>query len=244
MNEEAVLARARSAGLAVDWTDAMGRPQRVRTESLRRLLDALDGIDAPAGLPPLVTGRLGRPITIAGIEGDHAAELAVEGGNAKSVVLRDGALPGIRRSGYHRLRFADREVTLAVAPSRCVTLQDIGGGERLWGVAGQGYSLGRARDGGRRASPTGACCSWTSCPSSSDRRSRRCDSRSRTVRSRSPGPQCRRSPSCPRCGTSATATCAVESWPPIAPPRARPTSRRCSALAAAPGADFVMPARS
>ena len=39
MNEEAVLARARAAGVAVDWTDAMGRPQRVRTESLRRLLE-------------------------------------------------------------------------------------------------------------------------------------------------------------------------------------------------------------
>ena len=39
MNEEAVLARARAAGVAVDWTDAMGRPQRVRTELLRRLLE-------------------------------------------------------------------------------------------------------------------------------------------------------------------------------------------------------------
>ncbi len=42
MNEEAVLARARTAGIAVDWTDAMGRPQRVRTDSLRRILEALD----------------------------------------------------------------------------------------------------------------------------------------------------------------------------------------------------------
>ncbi|MBI2741794.1 MAG: 4-alpha-glucanotransferase [Rhodospirillales bacterium] len=148
MNEEAVLARARSAGLAVDWTDAMGRPQRVRTESLRRLLEALDGIDAPAVPPPLVTARLGRPIAIAGLDGDHAAELVLEGGKAKSVVVRDGVLPGIRRLGYHRLRFADREITLAVAPSRCLTLQEIGGGERMWGVAAQVYGLRRAGDGG------------------------------------------------------------------------------------------------
>jgi 4-alpha-glucanotransferase len=148
MNEEAVLARARAAGLAVDWTDTMGRSQRVRTESLRRLLDALDGVDAPAGPPPLVTARLGQPIAIAGIDGDHPAELALEGDDAKSVVLREGALPGIRQPGYHRLRFADRELTLAVAPSRCVTLPDIGGGERLWGVAAQVYSLRRAGDGG------------------------------------------------------------------------------------------------
>lgn len=148
MNEEEVLARARSAGLAVDWTDAMGRPQRVRTESLRRLLEALGSVDVPAGPPPLVTARVGRPIAVAGLEGDHAAELAVEGGDVKSVALRDGALPGIRRPGYHRLRFADREITLAVAPSRCVTLQDIAGGERMWGVAAQIYGLRRAGDGG------------------------------------------------------------------------------------------------
>jgi len=148
MNEEAVLARARSAGVAVDWTDAMGRPQRVRTESLRRLLEALDGVDAPIRTPPLITARLGRPITIAGIDGDQAAELVLEDGKAKSVVLRDGRLPGIGRLGYHRLRLADREITLAVAPPRCVTLQDIGGGERMWGVAAQVYSLRRTGDGG------------------------------------------------------------------------------------------------
>ncbi|MBY0317953.1 MAG: 4-alpha-glucanotransferase [Reyranella sp.] len=148
MNEEAVLARARTAGLAVDWTDAMGRPQRVRTESLRRLLEALDGVDAVASPPPLVTARLGQPISIAGVDGDHPAELALEDGELKSVMVRCGALPGIRRPGYHRLRFAGREVTLAVAPPRCVTLQDIGGGERMWGVAAQVYSLRRAGDGG------------------------------------------------------------------------------------------------
>ena len=75
MNEEAVLARARSAGVAVDWTDATGRPQRVRTESLRRLLEALNGVDTPLGVPPLVTARLGQAIAIAGLDGDHPAEL-------------------------------------------------------------------------------------------------------------------------------------------------------------------------
>ena len=148
MNEEAVLARARSAGVAVDWSDAMGRPQRVRTESLRRLLEALDGVDAPLITPPLVTARIGRRITIPGIDADHPGELVLEDGEAKPVVLRDGALPGIRRLGYHRLRFADREITLAVAPPRCVTLQDIGGGDRMWGVAAQVYGLHRAGDGG------------------------------------------------------------------------------------------------
>jgi 4-alpha-glucanotransferase len=148
MNEDAVLARARTAGVAVDWTDATGRPQRVRTETLRRLLEALDGIDALPGPPPLVTARIGRPIVLPGLDGDHPAELALEDGGVKSVTLRDGALPGIARPGYHRLRVADREITLAVAPARCITLQNIGGGERMWGVAAQVYSLRRAGDGG------------------------------------------------------------------------------------------------
>ena len=73
----------------------------------------------------------------AGIDADHPAELVLEDGEVKSVAIRDGTVPGIGRPGYHRLRFADREVALAVAPSRCVTLQDIGGGERMWGVAAQ-----------------------------------------------------------------------------------------------------------
>jgi 4-alpha-glucanotransferase len=147
MNEEAVLARARAVGIAVDWTDAMGRPQRVRTESLRRLLDAMDGVDPPS-TPPLLTARLGRPIAITGIDADHPAELALEDGEVKAVAIRAGTLPAIGQPGYHRLRFAGREIILAVAPSRCVSLQDIGGGERMWGVAAQVYSLRRAGDGG------------------------------------------------------------------------------------------------
>jgi 4-alpha-glucanotransferase len=148
VNEEAILARAREAGIAVDWVDAMGRPQRVRTEALRRLLGSLDGGDLPAGPPPLVTARVGRRIVLPGLEGDIAGELVLEDGKQRSVVLRDGALPGIRHPGYHRLRFADRELTLAVAPPRCLTLQDVGEGRRMWGVAAQVYGLRRPGDGG------------------------------------------------------------------------------------------------
>src|SRR5205085_6542816 len=50
--------------------------------------------------------------------------------------------------GYHRLPIRDREVTLAVAPPRCVTLQDIAPGERLWGLGVQLYALRREGDNG------------------------------------------------------------------------------------------------
>jgi 4-alpha-glucanotransferase len=147
MNEDALLAHARNAGFAVDWTDAMGRAQRVRPEALRRLIDAVGSDDVAPGLPPLVTARIGKPIVLP-MDVDGPAELLLEDGKTRSIVVRDGALPAISLPGYHRLRFADREVTLAVAPPRCVTLRAIGQDRRLWGVAAQIYSLRRTGDGG------------------------------------------------------------------------------------------------
>ncbi|MBL6618246.1 MAG: 4-alpha-glucanotransferase [Reyranella sp.] len=147
MNEDALLAHARNAGFAVDWTDAMGRAQRVRPEALRRLIDAVGSDEVAPGLPPLVTARTGKPIVLP-MDVDGPAELLLEDGKTRSIVVRDGALPAISLPGYHRLRFADREVTLAVAPPRCVTLRAIGQDRRLWGVAAQIYSLRRTGDGG------------------------------------------------------------------------------------------------
>lgn len=148
MNEEAVLDRARSTGIAVDWVDATGRSQRVPTEALRRILEAIDGRDEPGGVAPLITARVGGPVVLPGVAGDHAGELVLEGGEARPVSIRSGRLPRISRPGYHRLRFADREVTVAAAPSRCITLEEIAEGRRLWGVAAQIYSLRRCGDGG------------------------------------------------------------------------------------------------
>ncbi len=151
MNEEAILQRAREAGLAVDWVDAMGRAQRVGTPSLRRLLDSLDV--ETSDIPPLVTAAAKKPIALPGLspEADTPAELVLEHGDVRAVTLRGGPsanLPAIARPGYHRLRFADREITLAVAPPRCLTIEDVAAGRRLWGVAAQIYSLRRPGDGG------------------------------------------------------------------------------------------------
>ena len=54
------------------------------------------------------------------------------------------AVPPIDTPGYHTLRYGDREVTIAVAPPRCVTIGDIAPGQKLWGIAVQLYSLKRA----------------------------------------------------------------------------------------------------
>src|SRR5216684_3663967 len=153
MNEEAIRAHARQVGIAVDWIDATGRPQRVRTESLRRLLETLDDADDGPDLPPLITARLNARTSLPNLslDADIPAELALEDGNVRRLTLRSGkgaSVPAIAQPGYHRLRFADREITLAVAPARCLTLDDIGAGRRMWGVAAQIYGLRRSGDGG------------------------------------------------------------------------------------------------
>ena len=57
-------------------------------------------------------------------------------------------MPGLDRPGYHRLEMGDAEVTLAVAPPRCFTVEDVARGERIHGIAAQVYGLRRAGDGG------------------------------------------------------------------------------------------------
>jgi 4-alpha-glucanotransferase len=153
MNDEALRLRAREAGLAVDWIDVRGQPHSVSNTSLTRLLEAMpDGHEVP-GLPPLITTRVGERTRLPGLslETGLAAELVLEGGNVLPITLRGGSsatVPPIARPGYHRLRFADREVTLAAAPPRCLTLAEVGGGQRMWGVAAQIYGLRRNGDGG------------------------------------------------------------------------------------------------
>jgi 4-alpha-glucanotransferase len=171
VSDAAILDLARGAGIAVEWVDAAGRQQRVGIESLRRVLDALgfpnatssevaesqhriQECAATARLPPLVTMRAGTRLSLPAdlIEDDTRAEVAFEDGSVHVTRLvrrgRDILGPTLDRCGYHKLRFADRELTVAVAPSRCITLEERGAGKRMWGVAAQIYSLPRSGDGG------------------------------------------------------------------------------------------------
>jgi len=143
VNDETILAQAHKAGIAVDWTDANGQPQRVSVASLNRILDALGDI-GPRQPPPLITATVGQPIDIVA---EGPAELVLEDGSRLSLTLQS-MVPPIDTPGYHTLRYADREVTIAMAPPRCVTIGDIAPGKKLWGIAVQLYSLKRADDGG------------------------------------------------------------------------------------------------
>lgn len=166
MNDEAVRDLARKAGIAVDWTDAAGRPCQVSVPSLQSLLKAL-GFDCNSASDlaeaeqriavqrsqrPLLTTTVGRPALAPDVQDKmRAGELLLEDGTSVPIKLKSNGhgavVPAIRVPGYHTLRYGNREICLAVAPARCVTASDIAP-MKMWGVMAQLYSLRRANDGG------------------------------------------------------------------------------------------------
>ena len=167
MSDDDIRGLARAAGLAETWTDALGIPQHVSIQSLRRILDALGlstataadieagrrQFGAPSTLPPLVTMTVGGRLTLPARAGGAArGQLTYEDGSVATLrfSMRGDRLvgPALDRVGYHQLEFGDRRLTVAVAPPRCVTIEDRAQGKPLWGVAAQIYGLRRAGDGG------------------------------------------------------------------------------------------------
>lgn len=170
MNDEAVRDLARRAGVAVEWHDYAGRPQVVTPDVLRQILDAL-GLpcntrgdlvasrkllgrkSSVQALPPLITAIAGRPTRLDVGAGDaRRALLRLEAGGERELSLSPvrGRLrvPAVSETGYHRLLVDDRDIVLAVAPSRCRTIDDAVPDARLWGIAAQVYALRNSGDGG------------------------------------------------------------------------------------------------
>lgn len=160
MNDEAVKTLAHRAGIAIEWRDYADKPHRVSSESLRRILSAMDlpcdTADDLAGserqleltrLPPLITATVGTPINlpIAVEKSPTSVRVTAQDGTAIQAELRHTAhgalLSAIESPGYHLVEFADERVTVAVAPPRCFTAGDAAPGERLWGLAVQTYGL-------------------------------------------------------------------------------------------------------
>lgn len=169
MSDEAAFDLARAAGLAVDWTDASGGAQRVDLGAARTILSSLGYPAATpseiaesherlrrgkAAVPPLVTVTVGDKLSLPAIDksAGGAGELVLDTGEVVpmrfSVRGQRAVGPAMERVGYHRLRFAGRETTIAVAPPRCLTLAQRGEGRRLWGISAQIYALRRQGDGG------------------------------------------------------------------------------------------------
>jgi 4-alpha-glucanotransferase len=177
VTEEAVRDLARRAGIAVEWTDAFGQPQRVAPDVLRCLLKALglaggtpaelaesrDRVTAAAVGGSMVTADAGKPIVLEA-RADRAgarARLILEDGTGRDVALmsrRDGriAVAAIAQPGYHTLQFGEQSILLAIAPKTSFTADDIAKEARLWGLAAQLYGLRRPGDGG--IGDTGGVC--------------------------------------------------------------------------------------
>jgi 4-alpha-glucanotransferase len=168
MTDEVLNDLARRAGIAVEWNDFSGAPKLVGPDVLRRILDALGLPTATRGdllysrkilqrrstvqlLPPLITATAGRPTRLdVGAGEPHMAQLRLENGVARDISLTPvrGRLrvPAVGEAGYHRLQIDDRELVLAVAPSRCHMIDDAVPDARLWGIATQVYALRRPGD--------------------------------------------------------------------------------------------------
>ncbi len=137
-----LLERAIAAGLQPDWTDAGGRKQAVPDTALRAILDALgkdDGSDSD-----FASADIGMPLQLpSGWRG--LAELILESGNRHSITLDQLATTGIAETGYHRIQQGNRELRVAIAPSRCFSIDDAAPGARLWGPSVQIPSLRSTR---------------------------------------------------------------------------------------------------
>ncbi|MBV9568356.1 MAG: 4-alpha-glucanotransferase, partial [Hyphomicrobiales bacterium] len=171
MSEAELRELAVKAGVAPQWTDLAGITHDVAPQTLRALLTVLGFPCAGAGelqdsaerlarstgdaaTPSLVTARLGEPLILpASVRKARRARLTFEDGTRRNIELGEAScgrklLPQIDRPGYHRLEIGDMEVTLAVAPPLCFTIEDVAPGERIFGLAAQVYGLRRAGDGG------------------------------------------------------------------------------------------------
>ncbi|MBJ9974014.1 4-alpha-glucanotransferase [Pseudomonas sp. S75] len=169
MSDTPLYRLAARAGLARDWTDANDRPQRVSDDALRGVLQGLglpaeddatteqslallDQAEDSEHLPPLFTVDVQAPLSLdRWFQAGSRVRCVLEDGSVRTSTLDAQArLPGDLPLGYHRLEIDNRSFTLAVAPLRCYSLDDVvtQPPARCWGLATQLYSLRRPGDGG------------------------------------------------------------------------------------------------
>ena len=169
MSEAQLEVLAGRAGLAVDWIDANGQPQRVTPQVLEAILAGL-GLPADSAeaietsllnlqleqqnkrLPPLLTADVGKALDLSRYFHPHSQCIVhLENGDSLPIQLdADAVLPGMIPVGYHRVQLDDQQFTLAVAPTHCFSIADAlhQTAPRAWGVSVQLYSLHRHGDGG------------------------------------------------------------------------------------------------
>ena len=172
---------AESVGLRCEWDGSDNQPQTLSEDRQRKMLALLgwpagDDEEVAASLarwqarqrpaafeqlPPMLIADQGQltQVPVVG-SGGCAFAIRLESGETMDGHLDDnGCLPAVQETGYHHVCFlterGDDSVTrtLAVAPPRCFTLDDIARERRhaqpsYWGVAVQLYGLRREGDAG------------------------------------------------------------------------------------------------
>lgn len=153
MKQVHVLADA--IGLARNWWNVTGDEQIVADDALAaiatalgypaesdaEIAESLERIAEEKRRPPvLLVAEVGRPTPLPASL--NRAELVAEDGTTQGLAIEGGRLPAIDEPGYYHLTVGGHELTLAVAPQRCRSLEDIGD-RRLWGPAIQISSLRR-----------------------------------------------------------------------------------------------------
>ncbi|AMJ60573.1 4-alpha-glucanotransferase [Bosea sp. PAMC 26642] len=171
MSDEMLRQLAAKAGIAPQWTDQAGDVRDVAPDSLRAILAALglpadgdsalrnslsmleSGVNATA-TSRFTTARIGQPVSLPmSAAGGTRVEITLESGAQRVVTSADGydgalTLPAFDEPGYHVVRTADGDFTVATAPGRCITFADLNAGSPGWGLAAQIYSLRSRDDGG------------------------------------------------------------------------------------------------
>lgn len=169
MNGNPLVNLATLVGLSVVWTDAYGRPQTVSDQTLIKLLTALgypshsdeemlSSLDharqdhAAAHRGPLITHIGGQPCPLgARFAGLSLCTIITEGGEQIETQLdQEACLNHPLGYGYHQLFIGDQQITLAVTPPACQSVESLVAepAPRIWGLSAQLYALRRSGDGG------------------------------------------------------------------------------------------------
>jgi 4-alpha-glucanotransferase len=145
-NDVALRQRAEAAGLQTQWRDTQGRVQQVSPETLRALLGALPDTDPPT-FPACITADAGQALP----DLDGRPHCFDEKQRPVSLTRHaEGGWQAPSLPGYYRLEHGRHVTTLAVAPPRCFTPQDLTAQQHpaLWGLSAQVYGLRGSDDGG------------------------------------------------------------------------------------------------
>ena len=171
MSDEQLRGLAANMGIASNWTDQHGETHEVGVETIRKLLSALtipvetdhdvrNALSAyeagiyTQGRSNFLTARVEQNLSVpVDMPVGTSVEIELENGATRAVSSIQGyggalTLPPFETPGYHLIRVGGQEFSVAVAPSRCMSINDLTRAESAFGLGAQVYSLRRKGDGG------------------------------------------------------------------------------------------------